>query len=193
MKTYRNILLSPLLALLLAPAAPAQETEYFLHFVPDNVQGETVDAQFRPKKAMELISFFFGGENQTNIEGSTGGAGGAGKVVFNRFACIAPAGTRAAQDLVREMAKGAHFDEVVLSARRGTVIFTITFKLVVISQVEIEGTRGDEPLMNFVLDWGAMQFKSFKTAPDGTVGDSEAAEALWSRVRNEFSTDVTSP
>jgi type VI protein secretion system component Hcp len=191
----KNLLLS--IALLFGTFSLASaEIKYFMWFTPDRVVGDTEDAAIKEKKAAEIIAFQFQGQNSSNIGSSTDGAVGGGKVTFDRVSVILPAGSRAAVDLMREMAKGAHFDEVFIQGRREnaggatTEIFTLALKMVVISNVALEGTRGDEPLLEVILDWGAMKFTSpGKLNPDGGTA-AAPEEAMWSRVGNDFSFEV---
>lgn len=182
------------IAVLCGAFSPAfAQIEYFIWFVPNRVIGDSQDDAVKEKKAAEIIAFQFQGQNSTNIGSATDGTGGAGKVSFEQVSVILPAGSRAAVDMVREMAQGAHFDEVFIQGRRrspqggSTEIFKISLKLVVISGVALEGTRGDEPLLEVTLDWGAMQYTTPGTIqPDGQPA-GDVPEAMWSRVNNDFS------
>ncbi|MGJ8643464.1 MAG: type VI secretion system tube protein Hcp [Luteolibacter sp.] len=185
----RFLLPIALLCCTLSPAAA--NVDYFIYFDPIKIEGDAQDSAFDGKKATELIAFQFQGQNSTNIASSA--SGGAGQVTFDQVSIILPAGSRAAVDLMREMAKGTHFNEAVIQGRRSggdgasIELFTLTLKVVVISGVALEGTRGDEPLLEVILDWGAMKFTSPGAIGSNGEPSGNVPEALWSRINNEFS------
>lgn len=168
--------------------ADAEPQDAFMYFTPDKVKGESQDAKLKEKKAFELTEFTLKAENTTNIGSATSGGGGAGKVKFDRLS-FKKRSDSATTDLFRELAKGTHFTEVNVVMRRNQLPY-LEFKFVMCVLAEVETTQSgdDEAEDSCVLDYGAVKISYTAQTSGGEAGDH--ANAMWSRVKNEFSDSV---
>jgi type VI protein secretion system component Hcp len=94
--------------------------------------------------------------------------------------------------MYKSLSLGTHHDEFVLAGyRSGEEFMRVSLLVVVLSQVEFEGTSGDDVIHSVVLDYGAIKIESFKQKPDGTTEAGATME--WSRVMNQAEYDASVP
>ena len=108
--------------------------------------GETTDKTYSGKKAFEIHSFSFGGNNPVTIGSQSGGAG-AGKVTLSPFS-IMKVTDAASPALFANCCNGSHFDEmhVVLRKAGGSAIefLKYDFTEVFVESIQWGGSRGDD-------------------------------------------------
>ncbi len=172
--------------------ADAEPWDAYMYFSPgpkgEKIKGESQDATLSKKQAIELTEFTLKAENATNPGSATKGAGGAGKVKFDRVN-IKKRTDGSTTDLFRELAKGTHFPDATVVIRRNQMPY-LEFKFVMCVLAEMETTQSgdDEAEDSVVVDYGAVKISYTAQSSDGLAG--EHAEAMWSRVKNEFSDQV---
>ena len=169
-----------------APAAQAQE-DYFLAVQTAGapgpvVQGESLDAFFRGRGAIDLISFDWSAENPTTVGSATGGAG-TGKAKLNRLT-VEKRVDSASAALFQRMASGLHFPSMELFVRRagatGAGHLKYRFTLVFVSSVSPSGD-GEEMRERVTFEYGAVA-QSY-TQQTGTRAGT-VFEAGWNQVTN---------
>lgn len=128
------------------------------------LMGETRDAQFSAKNAIQIEAFSFGIHNTVSIGSATGGAG-AGKARFSEFK-ITKAVDRASPNLLLYAGRGAHITQLDLYLRKAdggqqgadAVFLQYSFKLVAVSTIDWSGSAGDDTVKEEVtFEYGALQ------------------------------------
>ncbi|MGJ8723312.1 MAG: type VI secretion system tube protein Hcp [Roseibacillus sp.] len=188
LKSSLTLILSTVFLTLTAHA----QLDYFIHFPTDGasgpIHGGTLDNVMKDKKALELINFEFGAENNINI-GSISTGGGAGKATFKELTITANIGDTHTPQMLKYLVEGDHMDEAIITARRssggpagGTDLFRISMKLVMFQDISITATDGDQSLLTAVLQFGAIKVETIELKANGTTGATTDME--WSRVLN---------
>lgn len=157
------------------------------------VKGEVLDSEMNAKSAIKLNSFGFGAEKPTTIGTGTGG-GGSGSTTFNDFTFEKHTDT-ASNGLFNALCTGHHFKDAVLELRRsggsksksGKTFFRISFKLVIVTTMDWQGTDGDEMLTEtLTIKYGAIKSEYWFQTIEGTMKKpAHGAEAMWSQQLNE--------
>ena len=185
-------LLTPILTLILILGAHqqlrAQSIAYFLYEETSGngvpLEGSTENVHYKPKKAVEVLSFAFTGNNSIDF---TGG-GGAGTAQFNPLELVIQDDPKVLGGLFLKMAAGHHYGDLVLEGAitggggGNEVVFKLELKKVFVAAVNLSGTDGDRSIYNLSLEWGAMQITTWKRLPNGTL--EEVPPVSWSRVLN---------
>ena len=170
-----------------APAAQAAE-DYFLAVQTAGapgpaVQGETLDAAFREKKAIELISFDWNAENPATIGSASGGAG-SGKAKLNPLT-VEKRVDSASAALFQRLATGAHIPSMELFVRRGGATGTghlkYRFATVFVTSVRPSGD-GEQMRERVTFAYGAVAQSYTPQTATGTAGT--VFEAGWNQVTN---------
>jgi type VI secretion system secreted protein Hcp len=162
-----------------------------------DMQGETQDKDYSGKKAFEILSFELGAENTINI-GSVTGGGGAGKATFKEFTVTKKTDSCSTQ-LFNALVTGLHFGDVIVELRRsgaaiktmrsGGIFMKFDMRLVMVQDISWSGSDGDDVCEETVIfQYGAIKITYTPQGADGK--DKTKTEALWSRVKNDNSTDV---
>jgi type VI secretion system Hcp family effector len=157
------------------------------------VKGEVLDSEMNAKFAFKLNSFDFGAEKPTTVGTGTGG-GGSGSTNFNDFNFEKHTDT-ASNGLFNALCTGHHFKDAVLELRRsggsksksGKTFFRISFKLVIVTGMNWNGTDGDEMLTETLnIKYGAIKTEYWIQTIEGTMKKPQSgAEAMWSQQLNE--------
>ncbi len=148
-------------------------------------EGETTDAYFSGKKALEIQEFSFGIEQaDTTVSGSTGS--GAGKAKFLEFS-VKKAVDLSSAPLFNACAAGAHFPEVYLAVRKAggdpMIYLQYVFRQVFVIGVNWSGGSGEEaPSEEIKFKYGAMAFQYVQQKPNGQQGS--LMQSMWSVVEN---------
>jgi type VI secretion system secreted protein Hcp len=170
-----------------APAAQAAE-DYFLAVQTAGapgpaVEGETLDATFSSRKAIELISFDWSAENAVTIGSASGGAG-AGKAKLNRLT-VEKRVDSASAALFQRLATGAHIPSMELFVRKGGVTglghLRYRFTFVFVSSVSPSGD-GEEMRERVTFEYGSVAQRYTQQTAAGTAGTVFAAG--WNQVAN---------
>lgn len=168
--------------------ADAEPQDAFMYFLPNKIKGESADSVLKEKDAFELTEFTLKAENSTNIGSATGGAGGAGKVKYEKLT-IKKKSDSSTTDFFRELSKGTHFDEAVVILRRNQMEYMkFTYKMCVLAEMETTQSGDDEAEDSITVDYGAVKIEYTGQKASGDAGNK--AEAMWSRVANDFSMTV---
>lgn len=173
----------------MADAEPQDAMMYFMG--PDDViMGESQDYQLRDNNAFDLTEFTVKGENSTNIGSSTSGAGGAGKVKFDRLT-LKKYSDKATTGFFKAMIEGTHFTDAVIELRRnGQTYLRFDFKMCIIAEVETSQSGEDEAEDSIVCDYGALKITYY--TQNSETGDLEEYQYIeFSRVTNEAVLTVT--
>jgi len=117
----------------------------FLYYPGSDVSGETQDKTMKDNKALEILSFEIGAENNVNIGSITSG-GGAGKATFKELTITKKTDT-ASCAMFNKLCEGNHFDDMVIELRRaggtpgvsGKTFLKWEFKLVMIQDISWSG------------------------------------------------------
>ena len=161
----------------------------------EKIPGETQDDEMSEKKAFEILSFELGAENNINI-GSISGGGGAGKATFKEFTITKKTDT-ASTGLFTALVTGSHFDNLFIELRRsggaedksGVTFMKFEMHLVMVQDISWSGSDGDDICEEtVVLQFGAIKIQYYPQDKKGKMGTPK--EALWSRVKNNASTNV---
>ena len=149
-------------------------------------EGETADAWFSKKKALELMEFTFGLEQADTTTSGSSGSGG-GKVKFNEFE-IKKGVDLASVPLYQACAAGAHFPSVMLAILKpgGERLLYIQyiFCQVFVTNISWSGGGGEEaPSESVKFKFGALGVRYVQQLPNGQAG--KPMEGAWSVVTNE--------
>jgi type VI secretion system secreted protein Hcp len=155
------------------------------------LEGETQDKEFSAKHAVEVLSFSLGIHNTITVGSASSGVG-AGKAQLNDFK-ITKLVDRASPTLLLYAGNGSHIAQVDLYLRKsggpsgkGLVFLQYSFKLVVVSDIEWNGDRGEDAVREDVtFTYGALQVKYVSQAPNGQAGTTFTG--AWNRVKNNSS------
>jgi len=185
-------LLTPILTLILILGAHqqlrAQSIGYFLYATDQGLgprlEGSTENATYKPKKAVEVLSFAFAGTKSVSF------TGGSAAAEFNPLELVIQDDPNILGGLMLKMAAGNHYNDLVLEGAitgaggggGNEVVFRLELKKVYVSAVNLSGTDGDRSIYNLSLEWGAMQITTWKRLPNGTL--EEVPPVSWSRVLN---------
>ncbi len=162
----------------------------FLYYPGSDVSGETQDKTMKDNKALEILSFEIGAENNVNIGSITSG-GGAGKATFKELTITKKTDT-ASCAMFNKLCEGNHFDDMVIELRRaggtpgvsGKTFLKWEFKLVMIQDISWSGSDGDDICEEtVVMQYGAMKVTYTKQDKQGKDDGEFSGE--WSRVLNE--------
>ncbi|WP_309379954.1 type VI secretion system tube protein Hcp [Cerasicoccus frondis] len=190
MNIRKALPLSALLLGLLCPALSAQSISYYLEFPTDTVQGSVTAADYEGQ--VEVTTFNFGGNLPVDIGAAASGSP-IGKVALEPIYLLIQTDSKALPGLFQNMLRGTHIPEVILRGVRDNdssnttsnleVFLELKLLLVYVSEIQLEGVEGDRGVFNVVLEWGAMDLKTFSTNPQ--TGEPVAnPSAIWSRVKN---------
>jgi type VI secretion system secreted protein Hcp len=155
-------------------------------------EGETTDAWFSKKKALEILSLAFGvGQAETSGSASTGA--GTGKAKFEEFT-IEKAVDLASVPLYNACTAGAHFPSVMLAVRKSggshLLYLQYIFRMVYVTNVSWSGGGGEDACKETVkFKFGAMGIQYIQQKADGTEGTK--MQGLWSTTGNKPTLDVT--
>lgn len=154
-------------------------------------EGESTDAWFSKKKALEVKSFTFGLEQADTTTSGTTGSGG-GKVKFNEFS-VSKSVDLASVPLYQACAAGAHYPSVMLAIRKAggsnLLYLQYIFRQVFVISIGWSGGGGDEaPGEDVKFRFGALGIRYVQQLADGTEGSK--MEAAWSVVENKNTLDV---
>jgi type VI secretion system secreted protein Hcp len=155
-------------------------------------QGETTDAWFSQKNALEIKSFSFG-ITQAQTSGSASGGAGAGKAKFEEFS-IEKGVDLASVPLYGACVAGAHFPSVMLVVRKagGSNLLYIQyiFRMVFVTNISWNGGSGsDDPWTESVrFKFGAMGIQYIQQKADGTEGTK--MQGMWNTTNNKPNLDV---
>lgn len=154
-------------------------------------EGESTDAWFSKKKALEVKSFTFGLEQADTTTSGTTGSGG-GKVKFNEFS-VSKSVDLASVPLYQACAAGAHYPSVMLAIRKAggsnLLYLQYIFRQVFVISIGWSGGGGDEaPGEDVKFRFGALGIRYVQQLADGTEGTK--MEAAWSVVENKNTLDV---
>jgi type VI secretion system secreted protein Hcp len=169
-----------------APAAQAAE-DYFLAVQTGTtgpaIQGETLDATFSSKKAIELNSFDWSAENAVTI-GSASGGSGAGKATLNRLT-VEKRVDSASAALFQRLATGAHIPSMELFVRKsgatGLGHLKYRFTGVFVSSVSPSGD-GEQMRERVTFAYGSVAQSYTQQTAAGTAGTVFAAG--WNQIAN---------
>jgi len=142
--------------------------EYFLKI--SGIQGESTDGKHKGEIELEAFSW---GETQVPPAGSGGGGGGAGKVQIQDFQ-VTLRTSKASPKLLLACAKGQHFQEAVMVARKagGAKHEFLKFRLreVLISSYQTGGSeQADLPIEQLSLSFGKIEIEYRPTKADGSL------------------------
>ena len=161
----------------------------------DKIPGETLDSEYSKKAAWEVLNFELGAENNINIGSQTGG-GGAGKATFKEMSITKKTDTASTQ-LFYHLVTGTHFDDMFLELRRSggeTVakpFLKFEFALVMVQDISWSGADGDDVCEETILfQFGAVKMQYIAQDAQGKMS-GQTKEAIWSRVKNNSSMDVS--
>jgi len=154
--------------------------------------GETTDAYFSTKKALEIQSFNFSVEQSQTIGSASSGAG-AGKAKFNEFT-VKKVVDAASAPLYQACAAGAHFPQIYLAVRKAggapLIYLEYIFSMVFVTGITWDGGSGDEaPSEEIKFIYGALGIQYQRQGPDGKQ-QGPPAQAKWSIVTNNATLDV---
>ena len=155
-------------------------------------EGETTDAWFSEKKALECLSITFGvSQAETSGSGSTGAS--AGKAKFDEFT-VEKFVDLASVPLYNSCTAGAHFPSVMLAIRKagGSNLLYVQyiFRMVFVTNVSWSGGGGEEaPKETVKFKFGGMGIQYIQQKADGTEGVK--MQGLWSTTTNKPTLDVT--
>lgn len=154
-------------------------------------EGETTDAWFSKKKALELLSLSFGvSQAETTGSGSTGAS--AGKAKFDEFS-IERGVDLASVPLFAACSAGAHFPTVMLAVRKAggsnLLYLQYCFRMVFVTNIGWNGGGGEEaPRETVKFKFGAMGIQYIAQKADGTEGAK--MQGMWNATSNMPSLDV---
>lgn len=147
--------------------------------------GETTDAKFGPKKAIDVLAWSWGLTNSVNMNAGTGA--GSGKVQFQDLS-FTHYFDAASPFLQIFCCKGQHIDEVTLTVRKsgGEKLEYIVIKLkkVFVTALSTGGSGGEDKLTeNVTLAFGAVKIDY---QPQNNKGGKEGAVKTfaWSAAKN---------
>ena len=162
------------------------------------LQGETQDAQFGPKHAVEIKSFSLGISNTINIGSQSRGAG-AGKAQLHEFT-LSKAIDKVSPTLLELAGRGGHISQMDLYLRKaggggsngkssGLVFLQYTFKLVFVATIDWSGDEGDEvPKEDVTFKYGALEVQFTGQKTNGQKGTTTTG--AWNQVKNNSSINV---
>lgn len=171
---------------------PAAATGGLLTGKSAQPEGETTDAWFSEKKALEIQSFQFG-ITQAETSGSASTGASAGKAKFEEFT-IDKAVDLASVPLYNACTAGAHFPSVMLVVRKsgGSNLLYVQyiFRMVFVTNVGWSGGDGESaPKETIKFKFGAMGIQYIQQKADGTEGTK--MQGIWNTTSNKPSLDVT--
>lgn len=163
------------------------------------LQGETQDAQFGPKHAVEIKSFSLGISNTINIGSQSSGAR-AGKAQLHEFK-ISKLIDKVSPTLLQLAGSGGHISQMDLYLRKaggsnggnvgssGVVFLQYTFKLVYVATIDWSGDEGDEtPKEDVTFKYGALEIQFTGQKTNGQKGTTTTG--AWNQVKNNSSINV---
>ncbi len=158
------------------------------------LQGETQDAQFGPKHAVEIKSFSLGISNTINIGSQSSGAGAA-KAQLHEFT-VSKAIDKVSPTLLQLAGSGGHISQMDLYLRKadggtkgGLVFLQYTFKLVYVATIDWSGDEGDEvPKEDVTFKYGALEIQFTGQKTNGQKGSTTTGK--WNQVTNNSSINV---
>lgn len=154
-------------------------------------EGETTDAWFSGKKALEVLSFQFGvTQAETTGSGSTGA--GAGRAKFDEFS-IEKNVDLASVPLYNACTAGAHFPSVMLAIRKAggsnLLYLQYIFCQVFVTNISWQGGSGEEaPKESIKFKFGAMGIQYIQQTAAGKEGTKMTG--LWSTTTNTPTLEV---
>jgi len=157
--------------------------DYFL--VIDGIKGETTDAKFSGKGAIDVESFSWG---ETNSGASAGqGGGGAGKVVMQDFHFVMKV-NKASPELMLSCAEGRHIKSAELTCRKAgkeqQEFISIKMSDLLVSSYQIGGSHGDViPTDQVSLNYSKIEYSYKPQKPDGTL--DAAVKVGWDLKQNK--------
>lgn len=157
-------------------------------------QGETLDAQFSTKHAVQLKSFSLGIANTVSVGSQSGGAG-VGKAQFQEFK-ITKLVDHVSPTLLQLAGSGGHLGQVDLYLRKAgggskdaLVYLQYTFKLVYVTALDWSGDSGEEAVSEAVtFKYGALKVQYTAQKPSGQKGSTTTG--IWNQVTNKSSFTV---
>jgi type VI secretion system secreted protein Hcp len=126
------------------------------HIKFDGVEGEATHQDH--KGEVEVLSWSWGVSNASNVAGGGSGKGKANPGDFN----IVHMYDKASPVLAKKCAQGAHFKEVVLTARKAGEgqkdFLKVTMKEVFITAVQPSGSQGGDIAESVSMSYGSVDF-----------------------------------
>lgn len=154
-------------------------------------EGETTDAKFKSKKAIDVLAWSWGLANTVNM--TAGSGAGAGKAAFQDLS-FTHYFDAASPFLAIFCCKGQHIDEVTLTVRKSggekLEYIIIKMKKVFISSISTGGSGGEDKLTeNVSLAFGAVKVDY---QPQNDKGGKEGAVKTfaWSVSKNNDKFEV---
>lgn len=122
-------------------------TDIFLT-ISNNINGETIDTEMKPKNALDILSYSWGVVQQGTFHSSGGSGGGAGRsdvqnLHMQKYIC------KASPELMLACATGKHLDSATLFVRKA----------------------GEKPLIYFKLEMTKVMVSSYQTGSGGNTGN----------------------
>ena len=153
--------------------------------------GETTDAFFKSKNALEVMSFGFG-ISQAETSGSGSPGAGAGKAKFEEFE-IKKGVDLASVPLYNACAAGAHFPSICLAIRKAggssLIYLQYIFRMVFVTSINWSGGGGDAaPEETIKFKFGALGIRYVQQNASGQ--EMNKIDGMWSVVTNKNSLDV---
>lgn len=148
--------------------------------------GETTDAYFVKKNAIEIAEFSFGiTQAETTSSGSTGS--GAGKAKFDEFT-IKKTVDKSSAALYQACAAGAHFPQVYLGLRKAggaqLLYLEYIFLMVFVTGISWSGGGGEElPTEEVKFKFGAMGLQ-YQQQDNSGQALGAVQQSAWSVVAN---------
>ncbi|MEM9145004.1 MAG: type VI secretion system tube protein Hcp [Pseudomonadota bacterium] len=162
---------------------------YFSGTNSEHIVGESQDHQLSDNNAFELTEFTIKGENSTNVGSSTTGAGGAGKVKFDRLN-LKKYTDSASAGFYKALIEGLHIQEGHIRLRRnGMEYMKFDFLMCIVAEIETSQSGEDEAEDSIVCDYGAI--KVTYTQQDSASGEEGAEQGHeFSRVTNNAAYEI---
>ncbi len=152
-------------------------------------KGESSDAWFSKKGALEILSISFG-ITQADTAGSATTGAGAGRAKFDEFS-IEKAVDLSSVPLYNACAAGAHFPDVMVAIRKpggsNLLYLQYIFRMVFVTNISWSGGSGDEaPKETVKFKFGAMGIQYQQQDATGQAKGSPIP-AYWSTATNKNS------
>jgi type VI secretion system secreted protein Hcp len=145
------------------------QVDYFLKL--DGIKGESTDSKH--KGEIELSSFSWGCSNTSDVAGSSGTGGGAGKVHFQDLHCTTMVNT-SSPTLMLNCATGVHIKSALVTARKQggdqQDYYKVTLTDVLVSSYQSGGGGDLIPTDQFSLNYGKIEFSYQSQDEKGKLG-----------------------
>ena len=151
------------------------------------VKGETTDADFKAKGAMEIYSFSLGASNPVTIGSASTGSGG-GKVSLSSLNVMKKS-DNASSPLFTACCKGDHFPKAILTLRKAggkqVEFLKYTLEKVFVESIQWSGSSGGDETPTESLSLAFGKYTSEYTAQDKDGKPiTPAKKASWNQTTN---------